>query len=131
MYVAITRARDRLYLSHAQTRMLHGQTRYCLVSSFLEEIPPALLLRLNRAAETGYGAGESSSSYGGWDSAPTGPATVPGSGLRVGQGVAHAKFGQGVIVACEGRGADARVQVNFGGAGMKWLALEYAKLTPL
>lgn len=131
MYVAITRARDRLYLSHAQTRMLHGQTRYCLVSSFLEEIPPALLLRLNRAAETGYGAEESSSSYGAWDSAPTGPATVPGSGLRVGQGVAHAKFGQGVIVACEGRGADARVQVNFGGAGMKWLALEYAKLTPL
>jgi len=45
--------------------------------------------------------------------------------------VAHAKFGVGVIVATEGRGADARVQVNFGGAGMKWLALEYAKLTPV
>ena len=43
----------------------------------------------------------------------------------------HAKFGQGVIVAAEGRGGDARVQVNFGAHGMKWLALEYAKLTPL
>ena len=37
----------------------------------------------------------------------------------------------GVIVAAEGRGADARVQVNFGSCGMKWLALQYAKLTPL
>ena len=53
------------------------------------------------------------------------------AGLRVGQNVSHAKFGQGVIVATEGRGADARVQVNFGAAGMKWLALEFAKLTPL
>ena len=45
--------------------------------------------------------------------------------------VEHAKFGVGVIVATEGRGGDARVQVNFGGSGMKWLALEYAKLTPV
>jgi DNA helicase-2/ATP-dependent DNA helicase PcrA len=45
--------------------------------------------------------------------------------------VQHAKFGLGVIVSAEGSGADARVQVNFGGAGMKWLALEYAKLTPV
>ena len=43
----------------------------------------------------------------------------------------HVKFGVGVIVSSEGRGADARVQVNFGGSGMKWLALEYAKLTPI
>ena len=53
------------------------------------------------------------------------------NGLRVGQSVQHAKFGTGVIVSAEGRGADARVQVNFGGSGMKWLALEYAKLTPI
>ena len=51
-------------------------------------------------------------------------------GFRIGQNVQHAKFGQGVIVSAEGRGADARVQVNFGAQGMKWLALEYAKLTP-
>ena len=42
----------------------------------------------------------------------------------------HAKFGQGVIVNAEGSGSDARVQVNFGPNGMKWLALEYAKLEP-
>ena len=52
------------------------------------------------------------------------------SGLRIGQTVEHPKFGIGVIVSTEGRGGDARVQVNFGGSGMKWLALEYAKLTP-
>jgi DNA helicase-2/ATP-dependent DNA helicase PcrA len=44
--------------------------------------------------------------------------------------VTHPKFGQGVIIAAEGRGADARVQVNFRDAGVKWLALEYARLTP-
>jgi DNA helicase-2/ATP-dependent DNA helicase PcrA len=48
----------------------------------------------------------------------------------VGQNVVHAKFGAGVIVGAEGRGADARVQVNFRDTGMKWLVLEYAKLTP-
>jgi len=51
-------------------------------------------------------------------------------GLRIGQSVNHPKFGQGIIVSAEGSGADARVQVNFGREGMKWLALAYAKLTP-
>jgi DNA helicase-2/ATP-dependent DNA helicase PcrA len=122
MYVAVTRARHRLYLSCAQTRMLHGQTRYCIPSSFLDEIPEALLLKLNVKAAPALSF-SASGSYG------LEPAT---GGLRVGQSVEHPKFGVGVIVASEGRGADARVQVNFGGAtGMKWLALEYAKLTPL
>ena len=121
MYVAVTRARQRLYLSCAQTRMLHGQTRYCLPSSFLDEIPEALLFRLNRRAA----AEPSFAPAGTYSPEPA------GGGLRIGQTVEHARFGIGVIVAAEGRGADARVQVNFGGAGMKWLALEYAKLTPV
>ena len=49
---------------------------------------------------------------------------------RVGQSVVHATFGAGVIVNAEGRGPDARVQVNFRAGGLKWLALEYAKLIP-
>lgn len=121
MYVAVTRARQRLYVSCAQTRMLHGQTRYCVPSAFLDEIPANLLLKLNKKAApaaTSFGSG----SY----------VTEPvAGGLRMGQTVEHAKFGIGVIVSTEGRGADARVQVNFGGSGMKWLALEYAKLTPV
>jgi DNA helicase-2/ATP-dependent DNA helicase PcrA len=122
MYVAVTRARKRLYVSCAQTRMLHGQTRYCIPSSFLDEIPEPLLLKLNRKAEPVVPA---FASFGGGHAEPV------AGGLRIGQTVEHARFGIGVIVATEGRGADARVQVNFGGSGMKWLALEYAKLTPV
>ena len=51
-----------------------------------------------------------------------------GSGFRIGQSVMHPKFGLGVIINAEGSGTDARVQVNFGNAGMKWLALSVAKL---
>ncbi len=128
MYVAITRARQRLYLVHAQTRMLHGQTRYCAPSVFLDEIPEALLRRINQRgrASTAVPAAPALGEFGGGYAEPV------SGGWRIGQAVEHAKFGQGVIVASEGRGADARLQVNFGGsAGMKWLALEYAKLTPL
>jgi len=157
MYVAVTRARKRLYLSHAQTRMLHGQTRYCLPSTFLDEIPAALLKQLNSAPAPAYGysGGQSSNSWSnsGSNSAwaedkrhspgffasadrHEAPRPAPGASAmasegavyKVGQVVEHAKFGQGVIVAAEGRGPDARVQVSFGGNNMKWLALEYAKL---
>ena len=123
MYVAVTRARKRLYLSHAQTRMLHGQTRYCMPSLFLEELPEELLRRVGHAAAAPA-----------YQSAPAKAAYVemgaPAGGFRIGQNVQHAKFGLGVIVSSEGRGPDARVQVNFGSHGMKWLALEFAKLTP-
>lgn len=124
MYVAVTRARQRLYLTSAQTRMLHGQTRYCVPSGFFDEIPPELLLRLNKKTE----AASSTPAFGQFGGGYAEPVS---GGLRIGMSVEHAKFGLGVIVATEGRGADARVQVNFGGAGMKWLALEYAKLTPV
>ena len=124
MYVAVTRARQRLYLSFAQTRMLHGQTRYCVASSFLEEIPESLLRRLNKKASLAF-TSSAPTGYGGGYAEPDSP------GLRIGMTVEHAKFGIGVIVSTEGRGDDARVQVNFGGAGMKWLALAYAKLTPV
>jgi len=121
MYVAITRARRRLYLSHAQSRMLHGQIRYGLPSRFLDELPEQVLRPLNRKAETPAAA------YG-----TPAPRTTPSgndTGYRVGQNVAHAKFGTGIIIDFEGRGADARVQVKFRDAGTKWLALAYANLS--
>jgi DNA helicase-2/ATP-dependent DNA helicase PcrA len=122
MYVAVTRARRRLYLSYAQTRMLHGQTRYGLASRFIEEVPAALVKWLTpKATRTGYAMDSSTVSR------P--PAVSRSAGdLRIGQNVRHAKFGNGVIVNGEGSGQDARVQVNFGAAGMKWLALSMAKL---
>lgn len=127
MYVAVTRARRRLYLSFAQTRMLHGQTRFNLPSRFFDEIPQELLKWLTpRASKYGYAAEAAPRAY----DAPAPRAGASGGGLRIGQTVEHAKFGVGVIVNAEGSGSDARVQVNFGGAGVKWLALSIAKLTP-
>lgn len=133
MYVAVTRARKRLYLSWAQTRMLHGQTRYCIASSFFDEIPEALLRRINPVSKTMASAWEAPRASSGMRAAGAAAGAAAGlpGGLRIGMSVEHARFGLGVIVAAEGRGADARVQVNFGGTGMKWLALEYAKLTPV
>lgn len=128
MYVALTRARRRLYLSLAQSRMLHGQTRYGIASRFFQEIPEPLLRRISGFKPQGSGYGKT----GGWDDLPvTGQgSTVTASPWRVGQNVVHPSFGNGVIVNAEGRGADARVQVNFRKGGLKWLMLEYAKLAP-
>ena len=124
MYVAVTRARRRLYLTYAQQRMLHGQTRYGVASRFLDEIPEALLKHLNTRA-----AAPKFSDAGYHAPAPKNPGTqYP---WRIGQAVMHQKFGQGVVVSYEGNANDLRVQVNFGHAGMKWLALEYAKLDPV
>jgi DNA helicase-2/ATP-dependent DNA helicase PcrA len=124
MYVAITRARRRLYLSHAQSRMLHGQVRYGIPSRFLSELPEQVLLHLNRRSEPAYPSVR--------EPAPAPRSTPAGAdtGYRVGQSVAHAKFGTGIIIDFEGRGPDARVQVKFRDAGTKWLALAYAKLSP-
>lgn len=128
MYVAVTRARQRLYLSFAQTRMLHGQTRYNVSSRFLDEVPAGLLKWLTpKVRRPTYAAEQetSSSSYGG---GYTRVRESEGSGYRIGQSVKHAKFGLGVIVNAEGSGNDAKLQVNFGSHGMKWLALSVAKL---
>jgi len=125
MYVAITRARRRLYLTFAQSRMLHGQVHYGMVSSFLRELPEELLHWLTpqfTAAAPVFGT-----------AAQHIPAAVPhasATGWNVGQRVFHQKFGEGMVVAVKG-GADGQVQVNFKHAGTKWLALEYAKLTAL
>jgi DNA helicase-2/ATP-dependent DNA helicase PcrA len=126
----VTRARQRLYLCFAQTRMLHGQTRYNLPSRFLDEIPEDLLkyltARAGKTAQFGHGAVPSAPTFG---SAPRrSDYAGGGGGFRIGQSVTHPKFGLGVIVNAEGGGSDARVQVNFGSAGMKWLALSLAKL---
>jgi len=127
-YVAITRARQRLYLSHAQTRMLHGQTRYNIPSRFLEEIPQSLLKWLTPrfSRQKAFAPDFSRQTR----------TTIPNrsnasreiGGFRIGQNVVHAKFGQGVIIDAEGQGGDARVQVNFGSHGVKWLAVSVAKL---
>jgi DNA helicase II / ATP-dependent DNA helicase PcrA len=150
MYVAITRARKRLYLSHSQTRMLHGQTRYNIKSRFFDELPEGALKWITPRHQ-GFGSGferdyraawQRGSGLGSIVGAGRQPETPPawaapkattseGQALRAGQGVFHNKFGEGVILTIEGSGADARAQINFGRHGMKWLALSVAKLTPV
>jgi DNA helicase-2/ATP-dependent DNA helicase PcrA len=132
MYVALTRARTRLYLSFAQNRMLHGQTRYNVASRFLDEIPAGLVKWLTPRVAAGGMAQTSPSAAWGKSSleSSTAQPRADRQGWRIGQNVVHAKFGQGVIVDAEGQGSDARLQINFGRQGMKWLALEYAKLMP-
>ncbi|HUP93287.1 MAG TPA: 3'-5' exonuclease, partial [Burkholderiales bacterium] len=130
MYVALTRARRRLYLTYAQSRMLHGQTRYNVASRFFQEIPQQLMRKTTgvRPAQPSYFAGRA---YGGSVPVQPGLGNIdPGLPWRIGQSVVHSKFGAGVIVSAEGRGADARVQINFRDSGLKWLMLEYAKLEP-
>jgi DNA helicase-2/ATP-dependent DNA helicase PcrA len=146
MYVAITRARKRLYLSFSQTRMLHGQTRYNIKSRFLDELPEAALKWITPRNQ-GFGSGFARDYSAAW-SRGSGLGSIvgagrvepkplpivaraPSHGLRAGQGVFHNKFGEGVIVTLEGSGEEARAQVNFGRYGMKWLALSIAKLTPV
>jgi len=137
MYVAVTRARRRLYLTFAQSRMLHGQTRYNVASRFLREIPVKLLKRLSPTYDRGGGSTTFAQPAGAsWRAGAQAPVSVrpapkqemAGMPWRIGQSVRHAKFGTGVIIDAEGRGTEARVQVNFGREGVKWLALAYAKL---
>jgi len=148
MYVAITRARKRLYLSHSQTRMLHGQTRYNLKSRFFEELPEAALKWVT-PRQPGFGAGNAMSSgannpsytraegtFGTDYSRFASPALPPRSaepahGLKAGMKVFHNKFGEGTVQTLEGVGDDARAQINFPRHGVKWLALSVAKLTPV
>lgn len=139
MYVALTRARRRLYLSFAQSRMLHGQTRYNIPSRFLHEIPDSLLKWLQPMQKAtirneDWGRGRQGSGRviqePGVQARTSNIRDSTASQWRIGQNVTHAKFGAGVIVNCEGHGADARVEVRFGRTGTKWLLLEYAKLTP-
>ncbi len=154
MYVAITRARKRLYLSHSQTRMLHGQTRYNLKSRFFDELPEDALKwispktssfgsgfnsAINSGAYQAYNTparGQFSGSNSGNLERFTSPAVpqqkaAPAHGLCAGMQVFHPKFGEGKLLTLEGLGGDAKAQVNFPRHGVKWLALSVAKLTPI
>jgi len=130
MYVAITRARERLYLSWASERLLHGQWRAGLPSRFIGELPPALLKWLS-PVEEGRRWRSASPSPARPPATPALPATMrapPAGGLRLGQNVRHARFGDGVIVEARGSGADQQVRVHFAEHGVKWLSLIHARL---
>ena len=153
MYVAITRARERLYLTLAQSRMLHGQTRYAMRSRFLDEIPqehlkwlsPKVRVPVSEGWGSNAGARENTWSgayrrgdaYGRPSSGTAAPrvprsltsgVTVGEQHFRIGQGVRHQKFGDGTIISLSGMGQDAQAQIQFRDAGTKTLALGIARL---
>jgi DNA helicase-2/ATP-dependent DNA helicase PcrA len=115
-YVGMTRARERLVITSAEVRRLHGTEHYTSPSRFLGEIPPELIHEVRATPVLR-------------------PSTLLNTdapaGMRLGSRVRHAMFGDGVVLGLEGQGAQARVQVNFEGAGMKWLVLAYANLQSL
>ena len=115
-YVGITRAMERLFITYAETRRMHGNENYNAPSRFIREIPAELLQEVR--LQTSIARPVSS----------LGQAAVPDTGLSLGQRVYHQIFGEGVVLNFEGRGNNARVEVNFDHEGSKWLVVQYANL---
>ena len=123
-YVGITRARQKLVLSYAEARRIHGMEMYGLPSRFLREIPAPLLNEVRPRIKVARPMAA------GMPRRNLGHAPIETPGISVGQNVRHPSFGTGYVTDVEGSGAHARVQVNFEEAGSKWLVLAYAKLEP-
>ena len=127
-YVGITRAKSKLYLTHAESRRLHGEVNLCRPSRFIKEIPKELIDEIRLKATVS--RTKVHRRNGMHDSLSSG-AEIPQTEISLGQRVAHGKFGEGVVLNYEGQGSNARVQVNFDAEGSKWLVLSYAKLKVL
>ncbi|STX29602.1 DNA helicase II [Legionella beliardensis] len=121
-YVGMTRAMQKLIVTYAEIRRQYGREEYHKPSRFLREIPEELLDEIRVSAR--------------FQAPIIKPATDKSSlmtakeaGIKIGQAVSHAKFGQGKVLSVEGSGAHTRVQVKFKVHGVKWLVLAYANLT--
>jgi len=121
-YVGMTRAMEKLYLCHAESRRLYGQEKHHKASRFLRELPEECIeeVRLQSQVSRPKTKGRFSStitleSFG-------------NSGFKLGQNVRHKKFGDGVVLNYEGSGPQSRIQVNFADVGCKWLVVAYANL---
>lgn len=149
-YVGITRAMQKLYLTYAEMRRLHGKETYQRPSRFIRELPPQLVEEVRMrgqvarpmserpdyagysshgASHAGQGAGQHMRPR--QSLSQQTEAAGAGLSLSLGQRVRHPMFGEGVIVNAEGQGDRARVQVSFEDHGDKWLVLGFAKLEAL
>jgi ATP-dependent DNA helicase UvrD/PcrA len=115
-YVGITRAMEKLTITYAETRRMHGSENFNAPSRFIREIPAELLQEVR--LHTAISRPVSSLAH----------TEVPDTGISLGQRVYHQIFGEGVVLNFEGRGGNARVEVNFDAEGSKWLVVQYAKL---
>ena len=123
-YVAITRAMEKLYITHAESRKLYGTDTFNPPSRFLKEIPKELINEIRPRAQTNI-------PYNRRYFKETKKEFEKKIGIEVGQRVKHKKFGEGIVLNYEGSGESARVQVNFDDSGTKWLVMEYANLEKL
>jgi len=124
-YVGVTRAMKRLYLTYAEQRRLHGVDQFGMPSRFINEIPTELVEEVRPRIQV------SRPVYGGRPQAAVREEPSHGSGLRLGQRVRHARFGDGVVLRLDGHGQGAQVEVNFERLGRKILMLAYANLEVL
>ncbi|MBT4518524.1 MAG: DNA helicase II [Halieaceae bacterium] len=115
-YVGLTRAKEKVVLTYAETRRMHGTERFNAPSRFIREIPAELLQEVRLQTTVARPV----SSYA--------QAEIPDTGISLGQRVYHQIFGEGIVLNFEGRGSNARVEVNFDAEGSKWLVVQYAKL---
>ena len=123
-YVAITRAMEKLYITHAESRRLHGTDTFNPPSRFLREIPKDLIDEIRPRAQTNI-------PYNRKDFEETKNEFEEEIGISLGQKVHHKKFGEGIVLNYEGSSDSARVQVNFDNYGTKWLVMAYANLKKL
>jgi DNA helicase-2/ATP-dependent DNA helicase PcrA len=135
-YVGLTRAMQRLYLTHAESRRIFGRTSYRDPSRFLSELPaeavedvrPRIsvsrpLYASERIALAAPHPGEAARRRS--RALPVAGEELP---MRLGTRVRHAKFGEGTILRFEGQGDTRQVQVNFETVGLKTLMFELARL---
>jgi DNA helicase-2/ATP-dependent DNA helicase PcrA len=135
-YVGITRARQRLYLTHAWSRTLFGSTQYNPPSRFLKEIPE----HLTQLVEGSRSRGRSATGSWGRDRIVEAASRPPSAarpvrstgaerlGIRVGEDVVHGKFGEGVVLEVIGSGDSAEAIIRFPGVGEKRLLLAWSPL---
>ena len=120
-YVGITRAMQKLYISYAESRRLHGSDTFNPPSRFIREIPKELINEIRPRAQTTIPYNKKSFKE-------TKLEFEEEIGIALGQKVLHKTFGEGIVLNYEGSGDSARVQINFDRAGTKWLVMAYAKL---
>jgi ATP-dependent DNA helicase pcrA len=132
-YVGITRARKLLHLSRATMRVTFGQPAYNPASRFLDEIPDSLMdwRRLGEVTTWAAGSAERTSRTRDALSFGTGSRRPTASDLAVGDRVAHTAFGLGTVLAVHGAGPKQQVDVDFGSAGKKRLAISHAPMEKL
>ena len=124
-YVGITRAMQSLYITHAEQRRLHGKDNFSQRSRFISEIPDEYIEEIRPRIRIAQPMQSSTSTQQRMSIDDAGSDV----GIRLGQRVRHKKFGDGIILNCEGQGAHTRVEVNFElTSDTKWLVLSYANL---